>query len=145
MNLKLVRLTYDSYGVFGILQDEAGNEICKTLEHAFPLIYGDDPISYFAKVAKGEYKCVRHAPNRLPYETWELQNVPPFQGKPVAGILIHVGNYNHDSDGCILVGRRIVPIPDDPAENMVTSSQNTFNKLMDLQKGVDSFILTIEG
>lgn len=147
MNLKLTRLTYDSFGILGILQDEAGNEICKTLEHAFSM--GDRNLAeqsmFDAKVAEGTYTCLRHAPNRLPYETWELQNVPPFQGNPVTAILIHIGNYNRDSDGCILVGRRVVPDPDAPSENMITSSKNTFNKLMDLTRDLDSFTLTIEG
>lgn len=94
-------------------------------------------------MAPGTYNCTRHAPNRLPYETWELQNVPPFLGNPVSAILIHVGNYNNDSDGCILVGRRVVSNPDSPSENMITSSKNTFNRLMDLTKDLNSFTLTI--
>lgn len=143
MNLKLTRTSFDPDGVFGLLVDESGAEVCKTLEHAFPVV-SVDLTSFEPKVAAGTYTCLRHAPNRLPYETWELQNVPNFQGNPVTAILIHVGNYNRDSDGCILVGRNIVPNPDVPSENMITSSQNTFNKIRDLTAGLTSFTLVVE-
>jgi hypothetical protein len=143
MDIKLQRLTFGEDGVFGILTGVGIPTIASTLEHAFPVTEGS-LTRYEPKVAAGVYTCLRHAPNRLPYETWELQNVPEFQGQPVTGILIHVGNFNRNSDGCILVGRNIMPNPDAPAENMVTSSQNTFNKLMDLTRNLDSFILTIE-
>lgn len=142
MKLILKRLTYDFDGIFGILLDEAGKQLSVTLEHAFDAHL--DAGGYAPKVKAGEYVCQRHAPNRLPYETWALQNVPPFQGKPVNGILIHVGNYNENSDGCILVGRNVLPRLNKPAENMVTSSHNTFNKIMDLTKGLSNFTLVVE-
>lgn len=142
MNLKLKRLSFDADGIFGTLTDESGNEVAKTLEHSYDSGLGNG--SYVPKVSAGTYTCLRHPPNRLPYETFELQNVPPFQGKPVDGILIHIGNYNEDSIGCILVGRNIVPNPDVSHQNMITSSKNTFLKITDLQKGLDSFILTVE-
>jgi hypothetical protein len=115
-------------GVFGTMFDENGQQIAVTLEHSFNGV---------PKVAAGTYTCERHAPNRLPYETFELQNVPDFQGKPVTGILIHIGNYNSDSDGCILVGSH-------RNGEMIMDSKITFAKIMDLLKDVDSFLLTVE-
>lgn len=141
MNLKLTRSAFDVDGIFGVLTDENNSTVAVTLEHAYDSGNGDG--SYVPKVSPGVYICLKHPPNRLPYTTYELQRVPSFQRIPVSGILLHVGNYNHDSDGCILVGRRVAANPDKLGENMITSSQNTFNKLMDLQKGLGSFILEI--
>lgn len=131
MNLKLIRKDARQSGVFGVLLNDTGGQIATTLEHSYPKGKG-----WTAKVAPGTYKCVRHAPNRLPYETFMLENVPDFQGKPVSGILLHIGNYDDDSEGCILVGQAALG-------DMITHSRVTFNKLMDLQKGLDSFQLTI--
>lgn len=142
MNLILFRDEYREDGVFGRLIDEHNNQVAVTLEHSFDSNLGDG--SYIPKVLSGTYTCLRHAPNRLPYETFELQNVPDFQGRPVIGILLHAGNYDRDSDGCILLGRRIAPDPETPGNQMITSSKNTFNAFMDSQKGLDSFTLVIK-
>lgn len=131
LNLKLERNKYTKDGVFGILYDDKGQQIAVTLEHVYL-----NGTTFTAKVSHGEYTCLRHAPNRVPYETFELQNVPNFQGKPVTGILIHCGNFDKDSEGCILVG-------DSVSGTMITNSKATFQKLMNLQTGVDSFTLTI--
>lgn len=132
MNLTLKRTDYIADGIFGVLCDENYNQIAVTLEHAF----GVEPGTYVPKVARGIYTCSLHAPNRLPYTTFELQNVPNFQGKPVTGVLIHIGNYNHDSDGCILVGS-------ERNGDMIMDSKVTFQKIMELQTGLEEFTLTI--
>jgi Family of unknown function (DUF5675) len=132
MNIKLVRNKYTKDGVFGTIFGEDGQQIAVSLEHSY--LYGT---TLTAKVKHGEYTCLRHAPNRLPYETFELENVPDFQGKPVTGVLIHCGNFDKNSEGCILVGETV-------SGTMITNSKITFKTLMDLQIGVDSFTLTIE-
>lgn len=131
MNLILSREVYSLYGITGKLKDEAGNFICFTLEHA----YNVDGV-WMPKVASGTYTCERHPPKRLNYETFELQNVPAFQGANVDGILIHRGNYNKDSVGCILVGLERGP-------GCILESEHAFEKLMELQKDVESFTLRI--
>lgn len=61
-----------------------------------------------------------------------LENVPGFEG-----VLIHPGNTDEDTLGCILVGKNNV-------KGQVTNSQNTFHILMkELQKFNEVFI-TIE-
>jgi hypothetical protein len=135
MNLRLERMKYLKEGIFGQITDESGNQIAVTLEHSYV-----NGTTITAKVAPWTYTCLRHAPNRLPYETFELQNVPDFQGKPVTGILLHIGNYNSDSDGCILLG-------DDTAwavvPPMIDNSKIAFERFMELQQGVESFTLEI--
>jgi hypothetical protein len=135
VNLKLERMKYLKEGVFGHILDESGNQIAVTLEHSYV-----NGTTITAKVAPGTYTCLRHTPNRLPYETFELQNVPDFQGKPVTGILLHIGNYNSDSDGCILLGTDIAYAT---SPVMIDNSKIAFEKFMELQAGVNSFTLEI--
>ena len=131
MNFTLKRYKSGLYGIFGQLYSEDGKYNFVSLEHGYS-VNGE----YLAKVAIGEYKCVRHAPHRLPYETFTLENVPPFQDKEVTGILIHKGNYNNDSIGCILIGTR-------EGTGMIEDSKDAFEAFMTLQDGLDSFTLTI--
>jgi len=138
----LTRQSKEADGVFGTMSSEDGSFSCVTLERSYDSGLGNG--SYMAKVPEGTYICIRHAPNRLPYETFMLQHIPDFQGAPVDGILIHIGNYDTDSIGCVLLGRRVLPNPANPSTNMITSSRNTFNAFMDLQRGLDSFTLTVK-
>jgi hypothetical protein len=134
MNFKLTRNQISSDGVFGSLYDNSGKQILVTAEHAFTLTNG----TVAPKVKAGTYTCLRHAPNRLPYETWELQNVPNFDGKPVTAILIHIGNYPQtDSDGCILVGSS-------RNGEMILDSKETFADFMNLTIDENNLTLTIE-
>lgn len=141
MNLILTHISKDHDGVFGILTDEVGQEIAMCLEHAYDAGLGNG--SYTAKLNPGVYKCVRGTHklhDGIPFETFEIEGVTGHDN-----ILFHVGNYNTDSEGCVLLGRRIVANPDKPTENMITSSRNTFLKFMDLQRNVNEFTLTVKG
>lgn len=139
MNLKLTRTGFRQDGVFGLLYDEGGNLICYTLEHAYE---GYGPGSaWVPKVAAGTYRCVRHAPAHLPYETFLLENVPDFKGKKVTGILIHRGNQDKDSEGCILVGQTIAQ--SSSTQQILLHSTPAFERIMDFQDGCDSFQLVI--
>lgn len=61
-----------------------------------------------------------------------LVNVPGYEG-----VLIHVGNSDSDSLGCILVGKNTI-------KGKVTDSINTFKVLMNKLQGQDDITLTIE-
>lgn len=132
MKLFLLRTDFQPHGIFGELSDGEGKILFHTLEHSFE----DGKGGYVPKVAVGFYNCVRHAPNRLPYETFMVDQVSDFQGKPVTGILFHVGNFDKDSEGCILVGHTRI-------NDMVTASKTSFAEFMDLQTGLDSFELVV--
>lgn len=137
MDIKLSRKQFLPDGIFGEFSDESGSVIATTLEHA----YDDGQGGWIPKVAAGVYTCVRHAPNRLPYETFMLENVPPFQGKPVDGILIHVLNFNHESEGCIGIGKSFTVLPS--GTHCLVKSRAAFDDFMNLQSGIGAFKLTI--
>ncbi len=128
--LSLIRTSAGSDGVFGTLDKVIGENIGVTLEHS----YNGKP-----KLPVGTYKCVRgmhQLHDGVPFETFEITNVPGH-----TGILFHVGNYNEDSEGCVLLGRRIAT--QENGKRMITSSKNTFNKFMDITRGLNEFTLKV--
>ena len=143
MNFTLQRQKPSKDGVFGTMTNDSGFT-CVTLEHAYPFsLYMPNSI-YEPKVAAGTYICKPHPPNRLSYMTYELQNVPDFQDKPVSGILLHIGNFNKDSIGCILIGKMIQSIGDGTLSRMITSSSPTFKQFMAILNNIPEFTLTIK-
>lgn len=141
MNLVLTRLFNEIDGAFSRIDSEDNSFQCVGLEHAYDSGNGDG--SYSPKLQAGTYTCKRSM-HRLhgmtqDFETFQIMDVPGH-----SNILFHWGNYNDDSDGCVLLGRRMVPNPDSSGTNMITSSKNTFNAFMDAQKGVDTFTLTVK-
>ncbi len=141
MNMILTNKIKEADGIFGILESEDGDFSCVTLQHAYDSGNGNG--TYEPKLPTGTYTCQRSQHQLLgmaqPFETFQIMNVPGH-----TNVLIHMGNYNRDSDGCVLVGRRIVPNPDGSGVNMISSSLNTFNALMDFQKGNDQFSLIVK-
>lgn len=140
MNLTLKRKQYRADGIFGELFDESGNKIAVTLEHAYPVTSRDPNRSYAPKIPAGEYICVR-GQHRLEgmvndFTTYEITGVDGH-----SNLLFHAGNYNHDSSGCILLGQRVVASEDG---QMITKSRVTFAEFMELESGVDHFVLTVE-
>lgn len=139
MNLTLLRSDSSVDGIFGELLDDSGNHKFYTLEHAYDSGAGNG--SYASKVPAGEYKCVKgmHQLKSMsyPFQTFEVTNVPGH-----VGILFHVGNYNNDSSGCILVGTNQLLHTLTP---MITKSQMAFDDFMKLQSNINEFTLTVKG
>lgn len=132
MNLILCRRQYLDCGVFGELSSEDGQFIGYTLEHS----YDGKP-----KLPVGFFNCSR-GPHRLAsmkkdFETFEILNVPGHKG-----ILFHMGNFNEDSSGCVLLGDTIGKKLD--GTFMLMNSKVTFLKFMKLQEGVSLFTLRVE-
>lgn len=130
MDLTLRRNTQALYGIFGQLIGDHEQFVAVTLEHAFPITGGE----YVAIIPLGKYPCQRgihQLPGKEPFETFEVLSVPKH-----TGILFHVGNYNEDSQGCILVGGRM-------GAGCILDSKFAFNRFLDLQAGLDTFELTV--
>jgi hypothetical protein len=135
VNLTLTRNEFRPDGVFSTLTDESGVKIASTLEHAYDDI---SPGEWLPKIPDGTYTCVRgqHRLARMQtsFETFEVTNVPGH-----TNILFHIGNFDNDSEGCILLGENVA----NTKPQMITNSKSTFVKFMELQDGVSSFTLTV--
>ena len=132
IKLVLTHTRFCPEGIFGKLEKDNGEHISYTLEHS----YDNKP-----KLANGTYTCVR-GPHRLhgmteDFTTFEIKGVPEFDGKPVSGVLFHWGNYQKDSEGCVLMGATETP-------TMITNSRTTFAGFMKWLDGVDSFELEVK-
>ncbi len=131
MDLFLTRIQLGQDGIFSELTDNVGLHVAFCLEHAYPTADG----GWFAKIPAGVYKCLR-GQHRLagmtaPFETFEISNIPGH-----SNILFHAGNFNRDSEGCILLGESI-------SGSMILNSKKVFGSFMNMQAGVDSFLLTV--
>ena len=127
----LTRTKFSPEGIFGELKDNSGTFVAYILEHS----YDNKP-----KVADGVYTCVRGS-HRLhgmteDFSTFEVMGVPDFDGKSVKGILFHWGNYDRDSEGCLLMGSTETP-------TMIGNSRDTWGKFMNSLAGVNSFQLKV--
>jgi len=122
MNLK--RTDYLSSGIFGILDDGNGNTYY-TLEHSYIFNAGWVP-----KIPPGTYTCVLYDSPKHG-NVFLLQNVPGSDFDE-----IHIGCYNKDSEGCILIGLA-------KGDDMILESGSAFTQFMDNLSGITSFELTI--
>lgn len=138
MDLVLTRMQYRADGIFGELRDLNEVLVAITLEHAYEL---DDDKGYYPKIPVGTYLCVRgiHQLEKMPnpFETFEITNVPEH-----SKILFHYGNWNADSDGCILLGRALAP---STRGQMIVDSRSTFDKFIQVQTNQPTFKLTVLG
>lgn len=136
MDLVLNRKQFREDGIFGELRNQVGDLIAVTLEHAFPAAGGYAPV-----IPQGTYDCVRgeHYLHGMtePFTTFEVSGVDGH-----AGLLFHWGNFNRDSEGCILLGDSI-RAPDQSAW-MVTDSRVAFEKFMSSQDGLLFRLLVID-
>lgn len=128
-------------GIFGQLK--LADQTFTTCEHAFVryTLYNNQT-QWIPKIAPGTYKCVRGV-HRLEHMqsdfiTFEITGVSDFQDKPVSGTIFHVGNFNRDSEGCILLGQSV-----DLSTPMITGSRLAFAEFMHALDGVDNFELVI--
>lgn len=135
MKLVLVRELYREDGIFSRLQDDKGNVLFQCLERSYDNL---------PKVKKGVYTCKR-GPHRLhgmkdSFDTFEIEGV-----KGHDNILFHWGNYNRDSEGCVLVGeKRVLSLPKVANSTlMVTNSKASFAKFMKMLEGLDTFQLEV--
>lgn len=136
MNFTLERDAFTSEGIFGILKNSSTSDVFHTLEHAFLATNTD---SYVPKIPDGTYTCIR-GQHRLDHMTSDFTTFEILGIEGHSGLLFHVGNYNRDSDGCVLVGMVRVSTP---TISMVSNSKLAFNKFMNTLDGIDTFQLTV--
>lgn len=136
MDMVLRRLNFRDDGILGeLVSDDIVSFSCATLEHA----YTDEQNGWVPKLKSGLYRCVygthqlAHHPH--PFKTFEITNVPGH-----TNILFHIGNFNNDSEGCVLLGQRM---PDGGGSLMISDSKVTFERFMNVQRGVSEFNLTV--
>lgn len=135
--MKLIRTEFRVDGIFGRLYNDHGVPIAYTLEHSF-LTRDGTYIPALYDSANG-FTCVRGTHklhNLVPFETFEITNVQEH-----FDILFHAGNYNKDTEGCVLLGHAVTKLPD--GTQMLTSSKVTFQEFMQSLEGKDSFHLTV--
>ena len=130
MTLYLNRVQMREDGIFSELSDEAGKILFKTLEHS----YNNKP-----KLYDGEFTCVRGIHQLLngpKFETFEITGVDGH-----TNILFHSGNWNNDSEGCVLLG---LGEAQSSKGQMITQSKQAFQEFIELTKGLDSFQLVVK-
>ena len=137
MRNELRRTAYRYDGVFGVFTFEGDiAPFMVTLEHG----YENGAEVCMPKLPKGEYKCVRgvhQLHDGKPFETFEITGVEGH-----SGILFHAGNFNRDSEGCVLCGRQVVSQPD--GSKMITGSRDKFTDFMQRLTGINEFILEVK-
>lgn len=135
MDLTLTRTAFRPDGIFGVLTDEVGQIIAHTLEHAYDDA-GDG--TWLPKIPGGEFTCVRgeHQLASGPIETFEITDVPSH-----TGLLFHCGNFDRDSEGCVLLGYAET---EEGGQRVVTASRAAFARFMQLEAGLDVFQLTVK-
>jgi hypothetical protein len=95
MKIQIKRLHKTENSTIGEMTID-GKWECYTLED----VERDVKIKSETAIPKGTYKVIINKSNRFKKLLPLLLNVPNFEG-----VRIHPGNTNHDTEGCILVGR----------------------------------------
>ena len=114
MKLRLVRTSVIESGAYGVLHREDGTPFILTLEHTYE--------GLFVKIPDGVYTCRRTHFIAGGYDTYEICEVPGC-----ARILFHIGNWESNSNGCVLVGTSFEIIVDRPG---VSASSQAFREFM---------------
>lgn len=124
---RLVNEDKQTLGHFSLFEDSDRLFECKSLE--LPDLDNAQNISC---IPKGDYFCVKRF---SPKYGWHYL-VKEMEGGHVNGrewILIHFGNYYHNSTGCILLGAAFADINRDGYRDVTSSrrTMRTMNKLAD--------------
>jgi len=126
MKIDIKRLHKGANSVIGELTVDGVWE-CYTLED----IERDIKIKSETAIPKGTYKVIINQSNRFKRLLPLLLDVPGFEG-----VRIHSGNTNHDTEGCILVGRT-------RSKDFIGQSRKAFDKLFEKMKKAKDITLTI--
>lgn len=139
MNLKLITTSSQLYGIFGELYPlSGGDRLCITLEHAYA-----EGAAWVPKLQRNRmYTCKRGVwtlESGMVVHTFQVMDVPDFQGSPVKDLLAaHPGNWNSSSKGCICVGLEV-----NMGMKMIQDSLKAFENFQEIQKDVDTYTLSV--
>jgi len=116
MKLELKRTIKTSESTIGELYVDGVFE-CYTLED----VVRDNGEKVYGKTAipAGTYKVICNLSNRFQRIMPLLLNVPGFEG-----VRIHSGNSSLDTEGCVLVGRKVV------SDNYISESKLAYSSLL---------------
>lgn len=89
-------------------------------------------------IPTGVYRCARSYFHKGEYPTFQVLDVPD-RGQ----IKFHVGNWESQTLGCILLGRRVGVLATRPGELGILDSQLAFDAFMRSLEGVDEFDLEV--
>jgi hypothetical protein len=128
--LTLKRISEIEDGMFGVLLD-GKIPFAVTLERNW---FNNQ--SNVSCIPAGSYRCVRRLYHKHGYWTFEVTGVP---GR--TSILIHSGNTEDDSMGCVLIGESFGALKSKVA---ILQSKEGFLEFMERLKGQDEFLLIIE-
>jgi hypothetical protein len=126
MKIEIKRLHKTANSTIGELLIDGVWE-CYTLED----IERDVKIKAETAIAKGTYKVIINQSNRFKRLMPLLLNVPNFEG-----VRIHAGNTNHDTEGCILVGRT-------RSKDFIGQSRKAYDSLFAKMQKAKEITLTI--
>lgn len=126
MKIEVKRLHRTNNSTIGELTIDGKFE-CYTLED----IERDIKIKCETAIPKGTYKVIINQSNRFKKLMPLVLNVPNFEG-----IRIHPGNSNHDTEGCILVGKT-------RSKDYISKSRKAYEILFAKMKLAKEITLTI--
>jgi hypothetical protein len=126
MKIEIKRLYKTENSTIGELKVDGKFE-CYTLEDKEREV----KIKCETAIPKGTYKVIINQSNRFKKLLPLLLNVPNFEG-----VRIHPGNTNHDTEGCILVGRT-------KSKDFIGQSRKAFESLFAKMKVAKEITLII--
>ena len=126
MKIQIKRLHKTENSTIGEMTID-GKWECYTLED----VERDVKIKSETAIPKGTYKVIINQSNRFKKLLPLLLNVSNFEG-----VRIHPGNTNHDTEGCILVGRT-------KSKDFIGQSRKAFESLFAKMKLAKEITLTI--
>lgn len=126
MKIQIKRLHRTENSTIGELTIDGKFE-CYTLEDK----ERDVKIKSETAIKKGTYKVIINKSNRFKRLLPLLLNVPEFEG-----VRIHSGNSNHDTEGCILVGKT-------RSKDFIGQSRKAFDTLFEKMQKAKDITVTI--
>ena len=123
-------------GIFSDLTDDSGQLIAYALEHAYENADG----TWAPKIPSGTFTC-QLGPHRLHGMTQDFQTYEITGVSGHSNLLFHWGNWNADSEGCILLGEAIAH---SAQGQMVTNSRATFSSFIAGLGGDETFTLVVD-